>query len=96
MDEGTKQENSLASELLHEIKATSRRWFVLFLIALLLLFGTNMAWLYAWNLPAEETVSTETTIQQDADNASSNNYVGEDGNIYGGTSADTEKNNQNN
>ena len=55
-----------------------------------------MAWLYAWNLPTEETVSTETTIQQDADNASSNNYVGEDGNIYGGTSADTEKNNQNN
>ena len=90
MDDGTKQENSLASELLHEVKATSRRWFVLFLITLLLLFWTNMAWLYAWNLPAE------TTIQQDADNASSNNYVGEDGNIYGGTSADTEKNNQNN
>ena len=52
MDEDTKQENSLASELLHEVKAISKRWFVLFLIALLLLFGTNMAWLYAWNLPA--------------------------------------------
>ena len=96
MDGDTKQENGLASELLHEVKATSRRWFVLFLITLLLLFGTNMAWLYAWNLPAEETVSTETTIQQDADNASSNNYVGENGNIYGSTSEDTETNNQNN
>lgn len=59
MDEDTKQENSLASELLHEVKATSRRWFVLFLITLLLLFGTNMAWLYAWNLPVEETTVTQ-------------------------------------
>ena len=30
MEGDTKQENSLASELLHEIKATSKRWFVLF------------------------------------------------------------------
>lgn len=70
MEGDTKQENSLASELLHEIKATSRRWFVLFLIALLLLFGTNMAWLYAWNLPSEET-TTEIT----SDNGSNANYI---------------------
>ena len=49
---------SLASELLHEVKATSKRWFILFIICLIMLFTTNLAWLYAWNLPAEET-STE-------------------------------------
>ena len=86
MEGDTKQENSLASELLHEVKATSRRWFVLFLIALLLLFGTNMAWLYAWNLPVEET-----TITQESDNASHNNYIDGVGDIdYGGTSDNTQ------
>nr|DAG56984.1 MAG TPA: immunity protein [Caudoviricetes sp.] len=70
MDGDTKQENSLASELLHEVKATSKRWFVLFLITILLLFGTNMAWLYAWNLPSEET-TTEIT----SDNGSNANYI---------------------
>ena len=39
----------LASELLHELKNTSKRWFVLFLITLILLFTTNILWLYAWN-----------------------------------------------
>lgn len=79
MEGDTKQENSLASELLHEIKATSRRWFVLFLIALLLLFGTNMAWLYAWNLPSEET-TTEIT----SDNGSNANYIDGVGDITNG------------
>ena len=61
---------SLASELLHEVKATSKRWFVLFIITLLMLFGTNMAWLYAWNLPTEETI-TELT----SDDGSNANYI---------------------
>ena len=86
MNEDTKQANSLASELLHEIKATSRRWFVLFLITLLLLFGTNMAWLYAWNLPVEETAVT-----QELDNASHDNYIDGVGDIdNGGTSDNTQ------
>ena len=61
---------SLASELLHEVKATSKRWFILFIICLIMLFATNLALLYAWNLPAEET-----TITQESDNASHNNYI---------------------
>ena len=35
---------SLASELLHEVKATSKRWFMLFIICLIMLFATNLAW----------------------------------------------------
>lgn len=79
---------SLASELLHEVKATSKRWFILFIICLIMLFATNLAWLYAWNLPAEET-ATETTITQDSDNASSNNFIGVGGVINGSETDDT-------
>ena len=74
---------SLASELLHEVKATSKRWFILFIITLLMLFGTNMAWLYAWNLPTEETT---TTITQDCDDNGNNNFIGNDDDISGSTS----------
>lgn len=79
---------SLASELLHEVKSTSKRWFILFIICLIMLFATNLAWLYAWNLPAEET-ATETTITQDSDNASSNNFIGAGGVINGSETDDT-------
>ena len=68
---------SLASELLHEVKATSKRWFILFIITLLMLFGTNMAWLYAWNLLTEET-----TIS--SDNNSNANYINGEGDITNG------------
>ena len=50
-----KTKDSLASELLHELKASSKRWFILFIITLFMLFATNSMWLYAWNLPPEET-----------------------------------------
>ena len=68
---------SLATELLHEVKATSKRWFILFIITLLMLFGTNMAWLYAWNLQTEET-----TISRD--NNSNANYINGEGDITNG------------
>ena len=37
-----------------------------------------MMWLYAWNLPVEETTTTETVTQ---DGEGINNYVGNDGDI---------------
>lgn len=80
---------TLASELLHEIKSTSRRWFVLFIITLIILFATNLCWLYAWNLPYEETT---TTVTQDSGENGDNNYIGNDGDINGKTS-DTQENN---
>lgn len=79
MEGDTNQENSLASELLHEVKATSKRWFILFIICLIMLFATNLAWLYAWNLPDEET-TTEIT----SDNGSNANYVDGVGDIING------------
>lgn len=60
-------ENSLASELLHEIKLESRRRFILLLICIVLLCASNIAWLIAWNLPKEEyTESYELQGEDDA------------------------------
>lgn len=53
-------DNSLASELLHEMKRTSRRWFIMWVITIFLLFATNAVWLYAWCLP---TSTTETSVE---------------------------------
>ena len=68
--------DNLATELLREVKATSRRWFILFIITLIMLCGTNMAWLYAWNLPSEETATTITS-----DDGSNANYIEGEGDI---------------
>ena len=68
--------DNLATELLREVKATSKRWFILFIIALIMLCGTNMAWLYAWNLPSEETTTTITS-----DDGSNANYFEGEGDI---------------
>lgn len=50
-------ENSLAMELLHEMKRESRRRFIIIIVLLSLLVLTNVSWLIAWNLPNYETES---------------------------------------
>ena len=70
----------LATELLRSIKTTCKRLFIAFIIAVIMLFATNIAWLYAWNLPTNET-----TITQDSDENGTNNYIGNDGDINGKT-----------
>lgn len=74
------EDDRLAVELLREIKSTCRRWFILFIITLIMLFGTNLMWLCAWNLPCEETV-----IAQDCETYGTNNFIGNDGDINGKT-----------
>ena len=57
--------DSLATELVHEVKRTSKRWFIMWIITIALLFATNIAWLYAWCLPVE-TVTTELSADDDS------------------------------
>ena len=47
------ENDSLATELLHTLKTSIKRLYIVIIILILLLFGSNMAWLYAWNLPSE-------------------------------------------
>ena len=72
-------DEKLALELLHELKNSCRRWFIAFIIAIVMLFATNFAWLYAWNLPTE---SESTTISSD-DNSNAN-YINGQGDITNG------------
>ena len=46
------------------------------MILIVLLFGTNLAWLYYWNLPDEEY-----TISQESSYEGTNNYIGKYGDI---------------
>ena len=70
--------NSLASEILGMLKTQLRNAHIVIIILIIALFASNVVWLYAWNLPVEETTTTETVTQ---DGEGINNYVGNDGDI---------------
>ena len=72
-------DEKLALELLHELKSSCIRRFIAFIIAIVMLFATNLTWLYAWNLP---TASESTTISSD-DNSNAN-YINGEGDITNG------------
>lgn len=79
---------SLATELLRELKRQSRRWFISFIICLILLFLSNMAWLYVWNQYDYESYSYE----QDGNGVNNiNSSIG--GDINNGATAENKKKN---
>ena len=69
------ENESLATELLHDIKSQAKRWFIAFIIVLLLWFATIGAFLWYISLPVDEV---ETTVEQTADDYSNNQIVGGD------------------
>lgn len=74
-------DDTLATELLRTLKGSIKRLYIIIIVLISLLFVSNIAWLYAWNLPGEETVSE---LSQEADDNAVNNYIGNDGDINGG------------
>ena len=79
---------SLATELLRELKRQSKRWFISFIICLILLFLSNMAWLYVWNQYDYESYSYE----QDGDGVNNiNSSIG--GDINNGATVENKKKN---
>lgn len=66
------ENETLATEMLHEIKAQSKRWFVISIILLILWFTT--IGLFVWYIyqPIEEV---ETTTTQDADTEGDNSPI---------------------
>lgn len=69
---------TLATEMLREIKATSKRWFIAFIVTLCLWFATIVGFiLYEYySLPVEET-SYEQTID-DTENSDVRQIIGGD------------------
>lgn len=82
------QSVSLATELLREVKSQSKRWFISFIICLILLFVSNMAWLYAWNQYDYESYS----YSQDGEGVNNINSSVEGG-VDNGSEIESEKEN---
>lgn len=76
-EEGT----TLATEILQELKASARRWFIAFCVMVVVEIATIAGFLYYLSLPAEEY-----TIEQDTDTGGDNYAVG--GNYSYGTTTD--------
>lgn len=64
-EEGT----TLATEILQELKASARRWFIAFCIMVVVEIATIAGFLWYISLPVEESV----TVENDDGNA---NYIG--------------------
>ena len=63
----------LATELLKEVKASAKRWFIAFCIMIGLELATIIGFMWYISLPIDET-----TIEQEADNDSYNQVIGGD------------------
>ena len=81
---------TLATELLHELKASAKRWFIIAVIELFIILAMAGGFVWYLSLPIDEEV---VTVEGD-DNGNAN-YVGNDvtGAIYNGKS-NSEKNTQ--
>lgn len=62
-------DSKLSLEILMQMKMTIKRLFIVVVILLIMLFATNIAWLYCWNLPSEEGKSSYNIESQDNGNA---------------------------
>lgn len=67
-----KENTSLATELIRELKSTSKRWFIAFIVVLSLWFATIGGFIIYLSLPIEETTTTESYVTQDADDNGDN------------------------
>ena len=76
----TEKTEPLATEMLREVKANGRRWFIIALVELLIILA--MAGLFLWyaTLPVEEI-----EIDQDSDESSYNQVIGGD---YNGSTSE--------
>lgn len=81
-----------ASEAQSErLERTNKRMFIIILLLVILLVGTNMAWL--WYESQFETIETYEEVIVDSEGGGNANYIGEDGDIYNGEGNGQEEDN---
>ena len=70
------EERSLALEMLKEVKAQSKRWFIVAIIELVIIIATNVGWLI-YNSQFEEITTSTDEVQtiEDIDSSSNSNYT---------------------
>ena len=64
---------TLATELIKELKASSKRWFIAFMVVLFLWFATIAGFIVYISLPTEELI-----IEQESNDKSVNQIIGGD------------------
>ena len=69
-------------------KANSLKWFVICLVLIILLVGTNIGWM-VYESQFEDTITTE-EITVDAEDDGIANYIGNDGDIINGENSSKE------
>lgn len=67
-------EQSLALEMLSKLKKTTKRWFVVSIILLIALVGTNVAWLI-YESSFETVYEDSTQYMENIDNTSNTNFT---------------------
>ena len=68
------KEQTLALEMLSELKKSSNRWFVVSIILLIALVGTNVAWLI-YESSFDTVYEDRTQYMEDIDNTSNTNFT---------------------
>ena len=81
--------HTLATELLHELKASAKRWFIIAVIELIVILSMAGGFIWYLSLPVEDEI---VSVESEDGNA---NYVGNDmtGAIYNGE-GNSEENSQ--
>ena len=67
------EKENLAMEMLRELKQNSRRWFIIAIVELVLLVGSNIGWLIFES--QYETTTTDEQVMEDIDNSTNSNYT---------------------
>lgn len=67
------EKDTLATEMLKELKAQSKRWFCIAIIELIIIIATNTAWLI-YNSQFEE-ITTDEQVIEDIDNSNNSTYT---------------------
>lgn len=81
------EDMSLASELLHEVKASARRWFIIALIELGLILSMAAGFVWYVTLPVEETLTEYSQEMDDVENSTATQMIG--GKYNGNNEADS-------
>lgn len=70
------EKDNLATEMMKELKSQSKRWFVIAIVELVLIIGTNIGWLI-YNSQFEEITTTTDEVQtiDDIDNSTNSNFT---------------------
>ena len=71
-------EQSLATELLHEVKLSARRWFIAFLVMVIVEVGTIVGFMWYISLPVEETTYTYDQNVEEVDGSMVRQIIGGD------------------